>query len=399
MLLNQSKAVASMKQHGLDALIATHPDHVEYATNYGGHSPRIYLDRPVMAILPVNMEAALLTPIGDAPYLAENRASIWAPESWTYGTSKITWPEDLKPDTDEQQLLNIIKDREHNAKSLPELAARVLASKGLDRATIGLDESGLGMAEYEKLAKACPNVTFKPALEIWRNIELYKTDEELARLRKAAIANEAAVAAFAGQIREGISELELLKIYRTEVARQDGALDFFNSAGGRRGGGFFPPGSYRLQKGDLFRYDAGMVLGHYHADTGGVFVIGKPTARQSEIHDILAAGMKAALAMVRPGSTYEDVWRAGVTEVAKRGIRNYDVLRSDLGHGIGIEPRVPSVAKGNTRVLEAGMVVNVEVPYYEIGYGGFQIEYTLLVTPSGYEYLIPTERKLFAVDR
>ena len=40
------------------------------------------------------------------------------------------------------------------------------------------------------------------------------------------------------------------------------------------------------------------------------------------------------------------------------------------------------------------MIINVEVPYYEIGYGGFQTEYTLLVTPSGYEFLIPGKREL-----
>ena len=101
---------------------------------------------------------------------------------------------------------------------------------------------------------------------------------------------------------------------------------------------------------------------------------------------------------MRPGATYEDVWRAGVNAVRDRGIPNYDVLRSDLGHGIGIEPREPSIAKGNQRVLETGMVINVEVPYYEIGYGGFQIEYTLWVTQTGYEFLIPGKRKLLVVD-
>src|SRR4030042_4045846 len=130
MLLNQPRAIAYMKQKGLDALIATHPNHVTYATNYGGHSPRIYLDRLVLAILPIDMKAALLTPIGDAPYLAEDRASIWAPEIWTYGTSKITWPDDLKPDADERRIIDIIQDRDHNAKSLPDLVARVLAVKG-----------------------------------------------------------------------------------------------------------------------------------------------------------------------------------------------------------------------------------------------------------------------------
>jgi Xaa-Pro dipeptidase len=108
--------------------------------------------------------------------------------------------------------------------------------------------------------------------------------------------------------------------------------------------------------------------------------------------------MEAALAAVRPGATYEDVWRAGVNAVKNLGIRNYDVLRPDLGHGIGVEPRVPSIARGNLMPLEAGMVINVEVPYYEIGYGGFQVEYTLLVTQSGYEFLIPAKRKLVVVE-
>jgi Xaa-Pro aminopeptidase len=189
-----------------------------------------------------------------------------------------------------------------------------------------------------------------------------------------------------------------MQAYREEVARRGGVLEFWNTAGGRRGGGFFPSGAYRLRKGDLYRFDAGMVLDHYHADTGGVCVLGEPTARQRELYAAVRAGMDAALAAVRPGATYEDVWRAGVTAVRDRGVKDYDVLRSDLGHGIGVEPRIPNIARGNTLPLEAGMVINVEVPYYEIGYGGFQLEYSLLVTGSGYEYLIPSFRNLMVVE-
>ena len=119
MLLNQQRAAACMRKYGLDALIATNPNHVTYASNYGGHSPRIYPDRMVYAILPLDMRAALLAPIGDASYLAENSASLWVPEIWTYGTSKITWPADLQPDADERRLIAIIQDKDHNTKSLP----------------------------------------------------------------------------------------------------------------------------------------------------------------------------------------------------------------------------------------------------------------------------------------
>ncbi len=399
MLLNQSRAITYMKQYGLDALIATHPNHVTYATNYGAHSPRIYLDRMVLAVLPYNMEAAILAPIGDASYLAQNRANIWVPEIWTYGTSKITWSDNLVPNTEERLLLDIIQDRDHNAKSFPELISRVLQIKGLNKARIGLDESGLSMDEYNKIVEACPNATFQSALEIWRDIELIKTEEEIDRLRTGAKANEDAVETVMSQVRDGVTEAELMRVYGVEVAKRGGSLEFWNTAGGRRSGGFFPSGNYRLKRGDLYRYDAGMVLDHYHADTGGVCVLGEPTKRQLKIHETIQAGMTAALAVVRPGATYEDVWRAGVNAVKGLGILNYDILRSDLGHGIGIEPRIPSIAKGNQKILEAGMVINVEVPYYEVGYGGFQIEYSLLVTQSGYEFLIPARRKLLVVNR
>ena len=398
MLLNQSRAVAVMEENGLDALIATHPNHVTYATNYGGHSPRIYLDRMVFAVLPKDMTAALLFPIGDSPYLAENREFIWAPEMWTYGNPKITWPEDLQADAAEQRLIDLLQDKDHNAGSFPELIARVLKSKGLDKATIGLDESGFDTETDRKLREACPNVMFRPAHEIWREIELIKTEEELDRLRKAASANEEAVTAVKAQVREGISEAELMQAYREEVAKRSGILEFWNTAGGRRAGGFFPSGDYRLQKGDLYRFDAGMVLNHYHADTGGVWVLGDPTQRQQTLYETITAGMEAALEIVRPGSTYEAVWRAGVDAVKDRGIPNYDLLRPDLGHGIGIEPRVPSVARGNQRRIEENMVINVEVPYYEIGYGGFQLEYSLVVTESGYEFLFPVKRELSVIS-
>ena len=57
MLLNQSRAIMYMKKNGMDALIATHPNHVTYASNYGGHSPRIYLDRMVFSVLPCRSES------------------------------------------------------------------------------------------------------------------------------------------------------------------------------------------------------------------------------------------------------------------------------------------------------------------------------------------------------
>jgi Xaa-Pro aminopeptidase len=39
------------------------------------------------------------------------------------------------------------------------------------------------------------------------------------------------------------------------------------------------------------------------------------------------------------------------------------------------------------------MIVNIEEPYYEFGFGGFQIEYSMIITKTGNEFLVPYGRK------
>lgn len=45
-------------------------------------------------------------------------------------------------------------------------------------------------------------------------------------------------------------------------------------------------------------------------------------------------------------------------------------------------------------VLEQGMVLNVEPPYYELGLGGFQLEDTVVVTDKGFRFLTTLGRDL-----
>ena len=75
------------------------------------------------------------------------------------------------------------------------------------------------------------------------------------------------------------------------------------------------------------------------------------------------------------------------------GIPHYD--RHHCGHGIGIECYdLPSIAAQDTTVLKEGMVVNVETPYYELGFAGLQVEDTVVVTKDGVEYLSTYDRSL-----
>jgi Xaa-Pro aminopeptidase len=43
------------------------------------------------------------------------------------------------------------------------------------------------------------------------------------------------------------------------------------------------------------------------------------------------------------------------------------------------------------------MVLNIETPYYELGFGGLQIEHTIVVTEGGHRYLTTPTEKLVTI--
>ena len=69
--------------------------------------------------------------------------------------------------------------------------------------------------------------------------------------------------------------------------------------------------------------------------------------------------------------------------------------RRHCGHTIGARPYDGLlVAPEETTRLEANMILNIEVPFYGIGWGGLQLEDTLLITDSGCLPLTKLPREL-----
>jgi Xaa-Pro aminopeptidase len=45
-------------------------------------------------------------------------------------------------------------------------------------------------------------------------------------------------------------------------------------------------------------------------------------------------------------------------------------------------------------LIEPGMVINVETPYYELGFGGVTVEDTMVITEEGFQFLTESSREL-----
>jgi len=130
----------------------------------------------------------------------------------------------------------------------------------------------------------------------------------------------------------------------------------------------------------------------YNADMTRTFCVGEPPAALREWYDLTERALSAALDAVEPGATGEDVHAAACEVYEAAGEPTF---RTDpetetgfihsTGHGIGLDVHEsPRLASGGDE-LEPGHVITVEPGLYDPDVGGVRIEDLVVVTEDGYE--------------
>lgn len=405
MLLNRERALGLMERFDLDALVATTPENVTYLSDFVGWSQRTYpYVNQVYAVFfrHPDRAAAMVIPRQEITYVCAQRP--WIEDIHFYGRIGGTViPREEKPvGPEETWFLRITGQRGFGSPG--EALTWVLKDRGVSRGKIALDEDRVSAATRERLGQDI-NAPILPGANLFRLIRMVKTPEELERLRAAAAVNEEAYRAIFRAVREGISEQEVAAVWRRVIAEAGGIWLWLHFAAGRRSSSISPPTDRRLKRGDLFSFDGGLVLNNYNADTGGCGILGEPTERHHAMHQAIKAGLEAGLATIRAGVKASEIFKATMERVRRRGFPDHQHIFA--GHTIGLEAReFPFVIAPAERVsdpflpetsdipLETNTVLNLEVPAGVFGWGGMQIEQTVVVKPNGFEYLIPQERRL-----
>src|SRR5262249_16862429 len=148
--------------------------------------------------------------------------------------------------------------------------------------------------------------------------------------------------------------------------------------------------------GELLRMDVGCDVDGYWSDMARTAVLGAPTPLQRARFDALLAGQQAELQAIRPGCRAGELFDLAVRTTRAGGLREY--RRHHTGHGIGLEIyEPPSIAPGGAEIVLEGMVLCLETPFYEIGWGGILTEDTLVVTADGHRCFTISSRELRVV--
>ena len=160
----------------------------------------------------------------------------------------------------------------------------------------------------------------------------------------------------------------------------------------RSGMGRRVPETYQPQKGDLIRFDFEITYERYWSDLGRTACIGEPSAKAVQYYQAMVAGREAAMEKMRPGNTAHDVQKAAVKAIQENGNPNFVVGNGlPMFHNIGLELyEVWSWYPKGDFVIEEDMAINFEAPYFEMGFGGMQLEDTYLIKQDGVVDLSPT---------
>ena len=374
MLPNVERLRGLMEASGVDTLIALSPENVFYFCECSPVESIPYAFAAVM--VPREGEAIVLWPKGESATL---RTDTWIKDQRFFGTYYVDGS--TGPDVEAHAPL--------------EALSKILREAGFDRGTIGIEDNYMPVRVYDALRQALPKAAFVGASDILKETRLIKTEDEIARLRRAVTVSETALVNAYEAVGEGISELEIATVLRRSLA-DDSARDMFIEFGaGPRSWLRDPaPSEYRLTRGDSVHIDLGIWCDGYCSDISRNAVLGAPSDEQRKAAGAVLAGQQRALEAVRPGVEMREVFEIADRTVRESGFPNFS--RHNMGHSIGLEVHEdPYITATTDRVLEPRMVISVEIPFHIAGVGGFNVEDIVLVTDDGYDYMSTLDRDLY----
>ena len=407
MLFNRSRAIDSMREYGLDALVATSPVNITYFTDYFCWLDPIfkeYMMAPgassnlgqAFAVFPLDGEPALVL----APAFAVNAAELWVRDLHIFGGAGL---DDSLPPAELPEALcgyaDLLLASQSNATPVDALLS-VLNQRGLAGARIGLETEGLPAEAHDRIMRALPRASIRNCTNLIRLIRMVKSEEEIRRLTRSAEINEEVGMECLAMARPGQPISELVRHYRARAGELGADFDHF--AFGVRGLGMATETNYELAEDDLLYVDWGCIYERYFSDTGTTLAMREPEAHMQARHAALRACMAAGVEELRPGAKASAAQAAMLQSLNDNGI----TVTFPHGHGVGLEVRdYPIlVADNGLRIkdgcvdvasdlpLEAGMVLNLEAMVSLAGIASLHIEQSFVVTPEGSRPLVAQDR-------
>jgi len=381
LLFDPSRMSVALESVGADALLVASPPNVRYLTRYPKGGAALALVRRNAPERPL-----LLVPAGDIDFLLEDVAD--GVEARAFGRFH-RFRADGVVLAGREALVDAVASDARSDAGAGDLAAEALAEH---------DPGGVVVTDAPAAAfgPLAGRVRLEPRPELVRGLRMIKTEEEVARLAAAVAITEGAIVRTNQRVAPGVRQSQLVREFAVAVAEASSQVRLASiSAGAATALGNVNQPDDVVEPGAVVRYDVGVLHRGYVSDISRCYSVGEPCEKAARYHRALVEGQSVALDALRPGVPARELFTLAVEAVRAAGIPHYD--RVNVGHGLGLGGDgydAPLLAPTDETPIQAGMVLCVETPYYELGFGGLQVEDMVVVTDGGYEPLSRLPREL-----
>ena len=261
-----------------------------------------------------------------------------------------------------------------------------------------IEKDDLSVAHYQNLRSKFPDASFTNDVSAFiERIRLYKTPEEIEKLKGAGEEADFAFQIGFNAIKTGVTERSIAGQIDYQLKLQKGVMhesfETIVQAGANAANPHLGPTMNTIKPNDLVLFDLGTMHDGYASDASRTVAYGEPSAKQREIYEVDREAQQAAIEAAKPGITAEELDNVARDIIKKAGYGEYFIHR--LGHGIGKNVHeFPSIVEGNDLVIEEGMCFSIEPGIYIPGFAGVRIEDCGVVTKDGFEPFTHTDKEL-----
>ena len=377
-----------LREKGLDGAIVSSPENFHYVTGFGGHQHTVSRQPGfTLAVMRADdkVPTHLTTMDFEAATFRIKAAGLnFVVDPYDTWVGLKTW--------DEIAHGAVVPDKTAMESSMDKL---VQCMKACDLANkkVGIELDYLPVPYYKSLTEKFPEAEFVDISDLFVYARSVKQPDEIEMFRKLCRIADHGFTEVSKIAKIGVSERELVQCFREDVIKSGfcapSSWSMFST--GPSSARLTLPGDGVVKDGDVVKFDAGVnaEFDFYTTDTSRAWIIGNGDPALLKLKDRLYEGQRRMIAAAKPGLPINELYHTAYDYV-KEMFPCY--RRGHQGHSISMGPataEAPYINASETRPLEAGMILAMEVPCYIDGVNGFNIEDMVLITEDGCEVLTP----------
>lgn len=377
-----------LREKGLDGAIVSSPENFHYVTGFGGHQHTVSRQPGfTLAVMRADdkVPTHLTTMDFEAATFRIKAAGLnFVVDPYDTWVGLKTW--------DEIANGAVVPDKTAMESSMDKLV-QFMKACDLANKKVGIELDYLPVPYYKSLTEKFPEAEFVDISDLFVYARSVKQPDEIEMFRKLCRIADHGFTEVSKIAKIGVSERELVQCFREDVIKSGfcapSSWSMFST--GPSSARLTLPGDGVVKDGDVVKFDAGVnaEFDFYTTDTSRAWIIGNGDPVLLKLKDRLYEGQRRMIAAAKPGLPINELYHTAYDYV-KEMFPCY--RRGHQGHSISMGPataETPYINASETRPLEAGMILAMEVPCYIDGVNGFNIEDMVLITEDGCEVLTP----------